>query len=158
MKIIFISTSVAIVYLILFQSPINETYEKKADSFFLPFVLVPTALISIISTHDYYPTEILWTFSLWLESVAIVPQLIMVHAMAKESGGFVDALTSDYVFCLGGYRAFYLLNWIYRFFTETHYSNWISWTAGIIQTAVYCDFFYYYAMAKVKGQKMTLPI
>ncbi|KAK8958264.1 ER lumen protein retaining receptor [Platanthera guangdongensis] len=44
----------------------------------------------------------------------------------------------------GAYRAFYILNWIYRYLAENHYSRWISWVAGIVQTALYLDFFYYY--------------
>jgi len=158
MKIIFITTACGIVYLMTIHPVISETYDKKSDSFFLPYLLIPCALVSLVTTHDYHPAELLWTFSLWLESVAIVPQLIMVHAQAREAGGFVDALTSDYVFCLGGYRALYLVNWIYRAFTETHYSNWLAWTAGLIQTLIYCDFFYYYARAKLTGSKMELPI
>jgi ER lumen protein retaining receptor len=38
----------------------------------------------------------------------------------------------------------YLCNWIYRFMTEDGYWAPIVWTAGLIQTGIYCDFFYYY--------------
>jgi ER lumen protein retaining receptor len=102
--------------------------------------------------------QILWTFSIYLEAVAIVPQLVMVHSVARQQGGFVEALTADYVFTLGGYRVMYLINWIYRVLTEAHYRNWIVWIAGLVQTGIYCDFFYYYAKARMSGQKMSLPI
>lgn len=42
------------------------------------------------------------------------------------------------------FSGFYLLNWIYRWMTEPHYSQWIVWLAGTVQTGLYCDFFYYY--------------
>lgn len=42
------------------------------------------------------------------------------------------------------FSGFYLLNWIYRWMTEPHYSQWIVWLAGTVQTVLYCDFFYYY--------------
>jgi ER lumen protein retaining receptor len=158
MKVIFISTSLAIVYLITAREPICSTYDRRADSLFLPYLLVPTAAVALLTTASFHPVELLWTFSLYLEAVAIVPQLFVIHQLAKDQNGFVDALTSDYVFTLGGYRAMYLLNWVYRFFTEEHYRNWVSWTAGLIQTVIYCDFFYYYAIAKFTGQKMSLPI
>ena len=145
-------------YLITLKEPIASTYDRRADSFFLPYLLVPVALLALLTTASYHPVEVLWTFSLYLEAVAIVPQLLVIHALAKDQNGFVDALTSDYVFTLGGYRAFYLLNWVYRFFTEEHYRNWVSWSAGLLQTVIYCDFFYYYAIAKFTGQKMSLPI
>ena len=82
----------------------------------------------------------------------------MVHSVARQQGGFVEALTADYVFTLGGYRVLYLINWIYRVIMEDHYRNWIVWVAGIVQTGIYCDFFYYYAKARMSGQKMSLPI
>mgnify|MGYP001143838987 CR=1 FL=1 len=77
---------------------------------------------------------------------------------ARETGGFVDTLSSHYVFALGGYRALYLLNWIYRLCTEKGYSNWIVWIAGLVQTAIYCDFFWYYLKAQIDGTKMSLPM
>ena len=59
----------------------------------------------------------LWAFSIYLEAVAIIPQIIVVHHYAKQEGS-VENLTSHYVFTLGAYRAFYLLNWIYRLLTD----------------------------------------
>lgn len=32
------------------------------------------------------------------------------------------------------------------YMTEKAYRNWISWIAGTVQTALYIDFFYYYAV------------
>jgi ER lumen protein retaining receptor len=51
---------------------------------------------------------------------------------------------------LGSYRAFYILNWIYRKFTDGYWHP-IVVVGGILQTALYCDFFYYYITAKAKG-------
>ncbi|KAL0910537.1 hypothetical protein M5K25_021530 [Dendrobium thyrsiflorum] len=57
----------------------------------------------------------------------------------------------------GAYRALYILNWIYRYFTEKYYSRWISWIAGIVQTALYIDFFYYYFISWKNNEKLKLP-
>ena len=40
---------------------------------------------------------------------------------------------------------FYVLNWIYRYATTPYYWDWISWLAGALQTALFVDFFYYFA-------------
>jgi hypothetical protein len=80
----------------------------------------------------------LWTFSIYLESVAILPQLFMV-----SKTGEAESITSHYLFALGSYRALYILNWIYRYATEVHY-DLIAIVAGIVQTVLYCDFFYLY--------------
>ncbi|KAJ8450026.1 hypothetical protein Cgig2_029388 [Carnegiea gigantea] len=46
------------------------------------------------------------------------------------------------------YRAFYILNWIYRYFTEPRFTRWIACASGLVQTALYADFFYYYFVRK----------
>lgn len=57
--------------------------------------------------------------------------------------GEAETITTHYLFALGAYRGLYLLNWIYRYIDEGH-TDWIAWVAGIIQTALYSDFFYIY--------------
>ena len=47
-----------------------------------------------------------WSFSIWLEALAIYPQLKMVYHM-KE----VENLTGNYIAALGLYRVFYILSW-----------------------------------------------
>jgi ER lumen protein retaining receptor len=137
-------SSCLIVYWIKFKEPYCRSYDPKVDTVPLVYIIAPCAILALL-INDYFGVfEVLWTFSIDLEAVAIVPQLVVVHAFAKAHNGFVESLTSDYVFCLGGYRAMYLFNWIYRLATEPGYSNWIVWVAGIVQTGIYCDFFYYY--------------
>lgn len=82
--------------------------------------------------------QILWTFSIYLESVAILPQLFMV-----SKTGEAETITSHYLFALGSYRALYLFNWIYRYYAEGFF-DLIAVVAGVVQTILYCDFFYLY--------------
>jgi len=157
-KILFITLSLSIVYVMKYEKPYCRTYEPLHDDFNILFLIVPCLGLACFINEFFSITEVLWTFSIYLEAVAILPQLIVIHRTAKETGGFVDALNSHYVFALGGYRALYLLNWIYRLLTEPGYTNWIVWIAGLVQTAIYCDFFYYYLKAQVEGKAMALPI
>jgi len=158
MKVIFIGSSALICFLMKVKQPYAGTYDAKSDSFFLPYLLVPVAILSLVWNLEFTVIEVLWAFSIYLEAVAIIPQLVVVHSFAKESGGFVENLTSHYVFALGGYRAMYLINWIFRFMTEPGYRDWIVWISGMVQTGIYCDFFYYYIMAQSQGKTMSLPI
>ena len=57
--------------------------------------------------------------------------------------GEAETITAHYLFALGGYRALYILNWIYRYFVEGH-TDWVAWIAGMVQTGLYLDFFYIY--------------
>lgn len=83
--------------------------------------------------------QILWAFSIWLESVAILPQLFML-----QRTGEAETITTHYLFALGAYRALYIPNWIWRFFAENHYWDPIPVIAGVIQTVLYSDFFWIY--------------
>lgn len=57
--------------------------------------------------------------------------------------GEAETITSHYLFSLGSYRALYLLNWVYRYYLEGFF-DLIAIVAGIVQTVLYCDFFYLY--------------
>ncbi|KAJ0079319.1 hypothetical protein Patl1_24512 [Pistacia atlantica] len=56
----------------------------------------------------------------------------------------------------GAYRALYILNWVYRFFMENKI-RWIPWVSGLIQTALYADFFYYYFKSWKNRENLKLP-
>lgn len=72
--------------------------------------------------------------------MAIVPQLILLQRYRE-----VENLTGHYVFLLGIYRGLYIVNWVYRSYTESHYQhNWVAYISGFIQTCLYIDFFYYF--------------
>lgn len=89
--------------------------------------------------------QVTWAFSIYLEAGAILPQLFMV---AKT--GEAENITSHYLFALGIYRGLYILNWIYRYYTEGHL-DLIAVVAGVIQTILYCDFFYLYVTKGERG-------
>lgn len=89
-------------------------------------------------TSVLFPVQILWTFSIYLESVAILPQLFMI-----SKTGEAETITTHYLFFLGLYRALYLINWIWRFYFEGFF-DMIAIVAGVVQTILYCDFFYLY--------------
>uniref|UniRef100_A0A2I3H854 ER lumen protein-retaining receptor n=1 Tax=Nomascus leucogenys TaxID=61853 RepID=A0A2I3H854_NOMLE len=97
-------------------------------------------------------TQILWTFSIYLESVAILPQLFMI-----SKTGEAETITTHYLFFLGLYRALYLANWIRRYQTENFYDQ-IAVVSGVVQTIFYCDFFYLYVTKVLKGKKLSLPM
>lgn len=80
----------------------------------------------------------LWAFSIWLEAVAILPQLFML-----QRTGEAETITTHYLFALGAYRALYIPNWIYKYFVGERVEL-IAVVAGLAQTVLYSDFFYIY--------------
>ena len=116
----------------------KPTHDPNIDTFKSRYLLGGAALLALIFPSQYVLSEILWTFSIWLESVAILPQLFMV-----QRTGEAETLTTHYIFALGVYRALYIPNWLWRYFVDG-YSEPIAVVAGLVQTALYCDFFYIY--------------
>ncbi|CAL9073014.1 unnamed protein product [Musa acuminata var. zebrina] len=152
MKIVFISSSIAIVWCMRFHPVVRRTYDKEQDTF-RHYLLVGVSLVLALLFHERFTIrEVFWVFSIFLEAVAILPQLILLQRSRN-----VDNLTSQYVLFLGAYRAFYILNWIYRYVTEDDYSAWIAWIAGVVQTGLYADFFYYYFISWKNNAKLQLP-
>eukprot|EP00894_Picocystis_sp_ML_P002549 jgi/Pico_ML_1/53066/g3681.t1 len=152
MKLIFIGSAMAIIWLMRRHKVVRQSYDKSQDTFRYEFLLGPCFLLSLVLNNMFTVMEVLWTFSIYLESVAILPQMVLLQRTRN-----VDNLTGNYVFLLGAYRALYILNWIYRYYTEPGYRQWLVWLSGIVQTAIYCDFFYYYIQSWRNNEKLQLP-
>lgn len=149
MKVVFLATSYGTLYLMYVK--FKATNDRNHDTFRIEFLLVPVCLLALLVNHEFTPLEVLWTLSIYLEAVAILPQLFLV-----SKTGEAETITSHYLFCLGSYRALYLLNWVYRYYTENFY-DLIAIVAGLVQTILYCDFFYLYVTRVIKGKALKLP-
>ncbi|KAM0480248.1 hypothetical protein ACHAPX_004076 [Trichoderma viride] len=151
-KILFISSQGYIIYLM--TNAYKPTNDINTDTFRVQYLLGAAAALALIFPYHYTPSEILWAFSIWLEAVAILPQLFML-----QRTGEAETITANYLFALGIYRALYIPNWIYRYVAEPkHKVDWIAIVAGIIQTILYSDFFYIYYNKVLKGKKFKLPV
>ncbi|XP_010549428.1 PREDICTED: ER lumen protein-retaining receptor A [Tarenaya hassleriana] len=152
MKIVFIVSSLAIVWCMRRHPVVRRSYDKDLDTFRHQFVVLACFGLALLLNEKFTFQEVFWAFSIYLEAVAILPQLVLL-----QRSGNVDNLTGQYVFFLGAYRALYILNWIYRYFTEVYFTRWIACVSGVIQTAIYADFFYYYYISWKNNTKLQLP-
>ncbi len=127
MKLFFIASSCYILYLMKFKyrleaqsslifvffiahmSPNRPTHDPSIDTFKIEYLIGPCLILGLIFNYRFSLTEILWSFSIWLEAVAILPQLFML-----QRTGEAETITTHYLAALGGYRALYIPNWIYR--------------------------------------------
>jgi ER lumen protein retaining receptor len=101
-----------------FKRPYCLTYEALCDDFqhrkfiypgtlFLLYLIA--ALLMALLVHTRLSLfELSWSFSIWLEALAIIPQLRMLTKMKD-----VENLTSNYMAALGLYRLFYIFHWYY---------------------------------------------
>ena len=91
------------------MSDVSPTQDASLDTFDLRYLLPPVAILALIFNYEFKFVEIAWSFSIWLESVAILPQLFML-----QRTGQADTITTHYIAALGLYRALYIPNWLYR--------------------------------------------
>ncbi|KAM0678455.1 endoplasmic reticulum retention protein [Binucleata daphniae] len=101
----------------------------------------------------HYFVEYSWTFSVLLESVAILPQLVLL-----EATGEAEVLTSRYTFCLGVYRMLYVVGWIFKKLSGANVDTLLI-ACGIIQTILYADFFvlYYKYIFSQRSKTTKIP-
>lgn len=155
MKIVFLASSTYIVVLLQRSKTTNPIAYKEMimrDSFKIQYILAGSAVLSFCFHHKFTFLETLWSFSVWLESLAILPQLFMLSKSTKA-----ESLTVHYIFALGLYRALYIPNWIWRYYSESKIDR-IALAAGIIQTLIYSDFFYIYYKKVLKRAGIGLPV
>ncbi|OJJ51314.1 hypothetical protein ASPZODRAFT_12150 [Penicilliopsis zonata CBS 506.65] len=87
-----------------------------------------------------------WSFSIILESVCVLPQLLLLRQTTVPT-----VIDSYYLVTLGSYRALYILNWLVRGFGPEHFWDPVADIFGVVQTAFYVDFAWvYYSRQRVK--------
>ena len=132
----------------------RPTNDANLDTFRVEYLLGFAGVLALLFPAKYTFLEVSWAFSIWLESVAILPQLFML-----QRTGEAEAITAHYLFALGTYRALYIPNWIYRYVMEPmHRIDGVAVVAGVLQTVLYSDFFWIYYTKVMKGQKFKLPV
>ncbi|KAK3996803.1 ER lumen protein retaining receptor-domain-containing protein [Cladorrhinum sp. PSN332] len=103
-------------------------------------ILSPFVMLILESNGVWGFTEMLWVFSQVLESVCVLPQLLLLRQTTVPT-----VITSFYIVFLGAYRGLYLVNWFLREIdTNDKKPNPVSIIFGIIQTAFYADFAWVY--------------
>ncbi|KAK1347463.1 ER lumen protein-retaining receptor [Hamiltosporidium tvaerminnensis] len=155
MKILYLSFQSVIIYLIRFKY--FYSIDKSLDNVDIRILLIPSAILAFPfkpKTFSFlgFFVEYFWTFSVFLESVAILPQLIQL-----QESGESETLTSQYIFFLGVYRIFYLIGWIFKFFGKVPVNHLLV-ASAILQGMLYTNFFvlYYKHIFSKKGKDFKL--
>lgn len=127
-----------------------RTREKEKAWKLSAYIMAFSCIVGPASSLIYYKgafhfVEILWAFSIVLESLCVIPQLLLLRQTSVPT-----VIDSYYLVTLGAYRALYILNWIWRA-AHKDFANPIAVVFGIIQTAFYIDFAWvYYTRQRVK--------
>jgi ER lumen protein retaining receptor len=153
MKVAFIALTACIVCLMRFHRLLKLTNDQDVDDFPYLTTLLPGAFVlGMIFNYEFSLKEVLWSFSVFLESVAILPQMFLLWKLRR-----LENLTSHYVFLMGAYRTMYVFNWVWRYYNGENWS-WLVVVPGVVQSLLYVDFFYYYIVAQLTGQPVTVAV
>ncbi|CAD5222637.1 unnamed protein product [Bursaphelenchus xylophilus] len=151
MKAFYLSAFYLALYLIFIHYRSNEASEQ--DSFRFEFLVLGCALVTIVYPYQldafrgFVPPpfdvifELFWEFSIYLEAVAIIPQLYMLRNVK------IDNSMTCYLLALATYRGLYIGNWIYRYNHEGYYDP-LATVCGCIYVMIYVAFFLYRLQTK----------
>lgn len=115
--------------------------EDKRDTLPLAVVLVPTLIVTMVfgvySVDDRgLILEFLWIFSMYLESIAMLPQYIYCY----RDGNNTSPLVSSYVLSMGFYRMVFGLSWAFDFFFQPYELDASSLISGLLGIVFFCDY------------------
>lgn len=162
----------AILICVLVKTKLSSTYDEEGDKFgnnwLLPnmfgavYLLVPCFLVACIvhpKLNQNFLTDTSWTTAVYLESLAIVPQLYMFQ---KSKVKMVDEWTSHFVFSIGLSRFFLFMFWLSSYHELSDHKA--GWSGSIIGPVILCcnllhliivgDYCYYY----LKSAKERTPL
>lgn len=161
-----VSLFCTILLIYMFKSSFKDTAEIYDDNINFKYLCLPALGVAMLvhtSLNRNIITDICWTFSMYLETVAIYPQIYLF----QKKGGQIEAFTSHYVALQGLSRLFSLLFWYdtYAELNETmedsyslfhHYVGYFIILSQVIQLLIMVDYYYLYFKSLFKGEKMNI--
>ncbi|XP_063443540.1 ER lumen protein-retaining receptor 1-like [Mytilus trossulus] len=137
LKVVYIITAYVTLYLIYIK--FRYTFDKSNDTFRAEILIMSSSTLAVFVNYELSPSEFCWTFSIYLESVAILPQFFMII-----KNGDTERLIGYYLTAMGSYRALYIMNWMYRYKNEGFYES-IAGNSGLLQSILYIMFLILYS-------------
>lgn len=147
------------------------TYDAEKDAFGnfqipsqfgVAFLVAPCFLMACLlhpNLNKDFLSDMAWTFSMYLESVAIAPQLFM---FTKQAEAPIEVLVAHCVAALGFARVVEMAFWLWSFheLADASGSKLVGYFVLVVQfvhVAIMGDFFYFYALSLRKGTPLQLP-
>jgi len=121
-------------------------------------VFLLACLIHPNLNSDWF-SDVAWTYSMYLESAALIPQLYMFQ---KQKNGVVELLTAHFVAALGFGRILEFAFWVYSYHelsssSGTLIPGYLAVLAQFMQLVLMIDFFWYYFKAVKNATPLVLP-
>merc|ERR1719213_502399 len=142
----------------------RSTYQEEHDNIKVEYVGLSCFVLAVLVHPDLNNRPVfdtLWTSALYIDVVAMAPQLVLISKIRGE----VEALTAHFVSATALSRLTSLIFW-YHGFTELapldgsfNLAGWAIIAAHVLQVLLLADFFFYYikAVLKTGSARFELP-
>lgn len=148
--------------LLCFEEPrLRATYQEEYDTMDL-VKMVPACCMLAFFVHgnlnDSVVFDTVWTASMNVDTVSMLPQLWML----AKIGGEVEGMTAHFVVALMLSRACSFAFWVYGYkelgkVRRLNVAGYQLLAAHFIQLGLSADFLLHYLSARLKGRRMVLP-
>ncbi|KAL7066189.1 hypothetical protein ACR3K2_33560 [Cryptosporidium serpentis] len=136
-------------------------YKYDQDKFIIWIPIIFGLILAIIIHPDlnsYFPADFAWTFALYIETIAMLPQLVLM----TKIGGEVETLTSHYIASLAVSKCLSFVFWLFSFreLAPEVGKNIAGWTVMLAlgtQILLFADFLYAYIKSLRLGKLLTIP-
>lgn len=139
-----------------------RTYEQSSDTCAIMWLLISCAVLSFAihpSLNNRAIPDMMWTMAMYVEAVAMVPQLFML----TKKGGEVESLASHYIAAVFISRCLMLSFWFNSYVElkpKTAALNLAGWGvigAQLVQVIIFGDFMIHYFRSIRDNCKLVLP-
>lgn len=153
---------VVVTTLVSVHSQHEKSYEKDFDSCHIP-VFIVSCLVLAYFVHPHLNNrkipDMAWTAALYLESIAMVPQLFLL----TKKGGEVENLSSHYIACVFVSRVLMLSFWTNSYVelkpkgSSFNIPGYGVIGAQLLQVVIFGDFMWLYFRSVRTRAKLVLP-
>jgi len=151
--------------------PFKSTYQDDCDKFGelgvpkgfgAAYLAVPVLIVAMLLhpnlNADFF-SDVAWTYAMYLESLAMIPQLYMFQ---KQTTGVVELLTAHFVAALGFGRVLEFVFWVYSYqelatASGSRGPGYLALLSQFVQLVLMIDFFWYYVTAVKNATPLVLP-
>jgi len=134
----------------------RSTYQEHEDTFQIGPMLVVCFFAAMILHPDLNDRpfwDTMWTFALYVDVFAMMPQIWMVSKLGKDGAESLEAMNAHYIGAISASRLVYFIFWLHAFREfapedgRFNLSGWAIMSASVIQCLLLADFALMYIKA-----------
>jgi len=140
----------------------QDSYNFEADTCGVKWFLIGAAVLSFWvhpQLNNRKIPDMAWTYALYIETVAMIPQLWMLTKL----GGEVESLASHYIACIFIARVLMMCFWVHTYHelrpkdSDFNLGGIGVMGTQLLQCVIFADFMWYYVRSIRTNTKLVLP-